>query len=243
MNLAAHRKACFAQTTDALRHALTPDQVVIQAHEMMHDLHKTTNNLAKRLREWSGGWIPEIDTLKDHEHVTNLLANNTLEEILAALDRKESIGTPLDEKDVAEIQHAAQLLQGLYKEKERLLAYLETSMKKFMPSMQALCGTSIAAELLASAGSLQRLARLPSGTIQLLGAETALFRHLKNKKNKPPKHGLIFNHQLLQRAPRQARGKVARALADKIALCARVDYFKGEPCGERFRADLEKRFA
>jgi nucleolar protein 56 len=243
MDLISRRQACFAQTKDALQSALTPDQIVIQAHEMMHDLHKTTNNLSKRLREWVGGWLPEIDTLKDHEHVIDLLATQDRKGILTALNRKESIGTELSEADEAEIRQVAQLVKGLYEEKERLLNYLEKSMKTFMPSTQAICGTSIAAELLASAGSLKRLARLPSGTIQLLGAETALFRHLKNKKNKPPKHGIIFNHQLLQKSRRDVRGKVARALADKIALCARVDYFKGEPCGEQFRKDLEKRFA
>lgn len=242
MELASRRDACFAQTKDALQHALTPDQLVIQAHDMLQDLHRTTNTLAKRLREWAGGHLPEIDTIPDHEHVVTLLTQDK-KEILKALQRTESIGTPLDKKDVEEIKRAARLIKELYAEKERLLTYLETSMHEFMPSTQALCGTSIAAELLASAGSLKRLARLPSGTIQLLGAETALFRHLKNKRNKPPKHGIIFNHQLLQRAKRQDRGKVARALADKIALCARIDYFKGEPAGDAYRKALEKRFS
>jgi nucleolar protein 56 len=242
MELATLREACFAQTKDALQTAVTADQLVIQAHEMMHDLHISTNNLAKRLREWSGGWLPELDTLKDHEHVIDLLASQDAKGILKELGRSGSIGTPLAAVDSKQIQAVAKQLQALYKQKKDLLEYMDEKLAKIMPSTQALCGTSITAELLSHAGSLKKLARYPAGTIQLLGAETALFRHLKNKKNKPPKHGMIFNHQIVQRAQRKDRGKVARALADKIALCARVDYFEGEPIGEKYRKGLEQRF-
>lgn len=243
MDLSQLRKACFEQTTRALQSALTPDQLMIQANETVRDLRKITNMLAKRLREWSGGFLPELDKyVRDHEKFTQLLATKSREEILRELDVVESIGTRVDDVASATMRQFAQSLMQLYKEKAELEQYIENSLAQHMPNTLALCGSSVAAELLTEAGSLQRLATLPSGTVQLLGAETALFRHLRNKKHRPPKHGVIFNHQLIQHAKRNDRGRAARALADKIAISARVDYFKGEPCGAKYRKDLEARF-
>ena len=238
------RKKCFLQTKKELQKAVTQDQLIIQAHEMVRDLHKVTNLLAKRLREWSGGWIPELDKyVTDHEQFTYILANNEYAEILKELKIKESIGTQINETAQKRINKDAKRLLELFKERDDLQKYVEDQLKLFMPSTLELCGSSITAEMLTIAKSLQRLALFPSGTVQLLGAETALFRHLKNKKNRVPKHGVIFNHPLLQKARKSDRGKVARALADKIVIAARVDYFKGETCGKRLKKELEAKFA
>jgi nucleolar protein 56 len=89
---------------------------------------------------------------------------------------------------------------------------------------------------------LERLASLPSSTIQLLGAEKAMFRHLRSGKN-PPKHGVIYQYPDLRKAPYWQRGNIARALAGKVLIAAKVDQYKGEFCGDRLNEELKARIA
>ena len=100
-------------------------------------------------------------------------------------------------------------------------------MKKIAPNITAIAGPTIGARLLAKAGGLEKLARLPASTIQVLGAEKALFRALR-KGTKPPKHGILFQHPWVHGTPRWQRGKIARVIAAKLALAARIDLYRGE---------------
>jgi nucleolar protein 56 len=109
-----------------------------------------------------------------------------------------------------------------------------------MPNVCALVGPLIASRLLAYSGSLLNLAKLPSSTVQLLGAEKALFRHLKSGE-KPPKHGIIFQSAAIHTAPYHQRGKIARALAGKLSIAARIDYFTGENQTSKLESDFKKR--
>jgi nucleolar protein 56 len=134
-------------------------------------------------------------------------------------------------------------LEQLYGEKEHLVTYIEKKMATTLPNVAALAGSRIGAQLLSHAGSIERLSGMPSSTLQLLGAETALFRHLKNrKKHRPPKYGLLFNHPLVQKVPKEQQGKAARALADKLSICAKVDRFEGEPVAAAFKKLLAEKF-
>jgi len=98
----------------------------------------------------------------------------------------------------------------------------------------------IGAKLLEHAGSLKRMAEMPSSTIQILGAEKALFRHLKTG-SRPPKYGVLLGHSIVQQMPKAKQGKAARVLADKISLAVRIDYFKGEFRGEQLLLDVKKK--
>jgi nucleolar protein 56 len=113
-------------------------------------------------------------------------------------------------------------------------------MMNYCPNIYSLTGGLIGAKLLEKTKSLRHMAFLPSSTIQLLGAEKALFRHLRNKKIRPPKHGLILSHPLVMDAKRADRGAAARMFAAKISIAARVDYFHGEFIGDQLREELEK---
>jgi len=95
-----------------------------------------------------------------------------------------------------------------------------------MPNCSALIGGLVAARLLLHAGGLELLARLPGSAIQVLGARTALFSHLRSH-TPAPKHGIIFQHRRVHNAPREIRGKVARVLAAKLAIAARLDFYRG----------------
>ena len=98
----------------------------------------------------------------------------------------------------------------------------------------------IAAKLIAKAGALERLSRMPSSTVQLMGSEKSLFRFLKSKgRSKSPKFGLIFNHPLIQNAPREKQGKVARLLASKLSIAARIDYYSKDYKADEMKRELE----
>jgi nucleolar protein 56 len=115
-------------------------------------------------------------------------------------------------------------------------------MGKYCPNLLELAGATIAARLIELGKGLKHLALLPASTVQLLGAEKALFRHLKTG-SRSPKYGVIINHPLIQSAPRDKRGKASRMLADKLSLCARLDYFKGEFKAPDYRKELEAKLS
>jgi nucleolar protein 56 len=151
------------------------------------------------------------------------------------------MGFHLEKKDLEPILSLASIISDLSREAELLEDYLEKTMRAYCPNLTTLAGSLIGAKLLSEAGSLKRLAMMRSSTIQLLGAEKALFRHIRTGA-KPPKYGYLLQHQLVQKAKRQDRGKAARALADKIFIAVRMDYFKGEFLGDKLLKELELKF-
>lgn len=233
-HIAVIREANIMLTKQQLRERVTPDLLIINTSNTMEELDKVCNALAKRLREWYALYDPELEHAY-HDH------RAFIEAILARTSARTSdtMGGELGEPDLAIILEQASAANALYLQRDKLLEYLEAIMQRHTPNIKRVATSTIGAKLLAMAGSLERMSRMPSSTIQLLGAETALFRHLRNNKARPPKHGIIFNHLLLQRAPKNLRGKVARALADKISIASRVDFFKGEFVGDTLYQQIE----
>ncbi|RME31004.1 NOP58 family protein, partial [Candidatus Woesearchaeota archaeon] len=208
------------------------DQLIIQAVTTLEQIEHVANRLVKKAREWYSLHNPEFEhDIEDHEA---FIAK-------ARTQARGVMGGSLSKEDKQAIDELITSVEALYNERERLRAYIAKKMEAVCPNTTALAGPIIGAKLLSHAGSLDRLASVPSSTLQLFGAERALFRHLRNKRHKAPKYGIIFNHPLVQRAGKE-RGKAARALADKLSLCAKVDRFKGAACAEKFISQLEKRF-
>jgi nucleolar protein 56 len=225
------------RTKEQLRNAVKTDNFICQASANIEDIDKAANLLSKRLREWYELQNPELSyKVTDHDRLAEIIAQGA--------DSKEpgSMGADLAPADMAPIRNLAQKIVLLYTMKKDHELYLESSMKELCPNIHAVAGTLIAAKLIAQAGSLKRLSELTASTVQLLGAEKALFRHMVTGA-RAPKHGIILQHPLLQKAKMADRGKVARALADKIAMAAKIDYFKGQYIGDKLRADLEKKFS
>jgi len=125
-------------------------------------------------------------------------------------------------------------------EMKRLEEQIECDMQKIAPNTSIIVGSIIGARLISIAGGLERLAVMPASTIQVLGAEKALFR-FKKEGGKPPKHGVIFQHPLINRAPLKDRGKIARVLAAKIAIAVKADVFTKKDVSDILKEDLEKR--
>ncbi|MBI1969201.1 hypothetical protein HYS48_00785 [Candidatus Woesearchaeota archaeon] len=229
-------------TRKAIRDAFKPELLIIQAVENIAELDKVANILGKRLREWFGYYLPEF-SLGNQEKFVSLILEKSKEVLLKELKvrREESMGAEFQKEDVEEMLALAKTMQELFALRKKHEEYLERNMQKTMPNVQAIAGTVIGAKLLALTGTLKRLATFPASTLQVLGAEKALFRHLKTG-SRPPKYGILHEHPLIAKAKREKRGKVARGLADKISIAAKVDYFKGAFIGEKLRKELEKKF-
>jgi nucleolar protein 56 len=234
------------------------DLTIAQAIQTLDDLDKTVNLFMSRVREWYGIHFPELDRLIDkHETYARLVLNLgfrsgfTLERLekeglprskaeQIAKTAETSMGAEIAEQDLKQIQALCKNIMNMYDLRQSLETYIENAMEEVAPNIKALTGPLLGARLIALAGSLTNLAKMPASTLQVLGAEKALFRSLKTG-TKPPKHGIIFQHSLLHEAKRWHRGKIARAIAGKLAIAARTDAFGGRFIGEELKADLEKR--
>ncbi|MFA5311920.1 MAG: ribosomal biogenesis protein [Methanomassiliicoccales archaeon] len=224
------------------REPLSEDKCVAQAIRATDDLIETINLMSERLHEWYGLYFPELADYAREERYAEIVAKGgSREDILRSLEVDlESVGSEMLEEDINVIRSFASSLFDLYQRKADLDKYIQESMEKVAPNMTRLLSANLAARLVSLGGGLGRLARLPSSTLQLLGAEKALFLHLKTGKN-PPKHGIIFQHPMVNKAPYWQRGKVARTLGGKISIAVKVDFFKGEFMGDKLVADMEAR--
>jgi nucleolar protein 56 len=234
------------------------DLVIAQAIQTLDDLDRSANLFMGRLREWYGVHFPELDRLiEKHETYARLILNlgykdnfsvETLEKEGIPKDKAENIemvaeksmGADMEERDLEEIQALGKNVLDMYELRKNMENYVNKTMEEVAPNTRAVAGALLGARLIAIAGSLQNLAMKPASTIQVLGAEKALFRSLKTGA-RPPKHGLIFQHALLHDAKRWQRGKIARVLAGKVAIAARIDAFGGRYVGEALKADIDKR--
>lgn len=240
------------------RYAQKRDLLAVQAIRAIDDIDKTLNLLATRLREWYSVHFPELDDLsKEHDEYVKIVADIGFREAMSveALTKlglsegrakrvyetaRKSIGADLSEMDMSIIQTVANIWRELYELREKLTDYITHVMKEVAPNISALVGPLLGARLLSLAGSLEELAKLPASTVQVLGAEKALFRALRTG-GRPPKHGVIFQFSEIRKAPRWQRGKISRALATKLSIAARIDFFTGRYVGDELRAKLMER--
>ena len=218
------------------------DRNIVQAIRHLDDLVETCNLMNERLHEWYGLHFPELgDHAKDAAYCGLIAKHGERSGIMRELGLDmESIGSEMNGTDMNIIKDLANTLCRIYEERDRTEAYISELVNEAAPNMCALTGGPLAARLISSAGGLDRLASLPSSTLQLLGAEKAMFRHLRSGK-RPPKHGIIFQHPDVHRAPYWQRGKISRALAGKTLTAAKVDRYKGEFIGDELLKDLEKK--
>jgi len=221
----------------------SPDLHLIQAINTLDETDKIINSLSSRLREWYGLHFPELDNLIDSVNgYSQIVLSGKRENILKedfenagfskdkvemlSLIKEKSRGGDISEKNFIIVQALAKQILDLFELRKNIEEHVDEQMKEEAPNISAILGTTVGARVLAHAGSLKRLATMPASTIQILGAEKALFRSLKTGAN-PPKHGILFQHALVHAAPRWQRGKIARAVAAKAAIAARVDVFGG----------------
>jgi nucleolar protein 56 len=210
--------------------ALTPDQRIIQAVEALDDVNETTNSLSERLSEWYGGYFPESGL--GGEDLALFIVKYGSRENVGTEDplyskARTSMGAKLEPADEVLLKGFAENVCSLYERRRQIEAYIENSMELVAPNLKLIAGPMLGARLISLAGSLEKLAEFPSSTIQVIGASKALFKHLRARAPSP-KHGIIYSHPLINTAPWWMRGKIARAVASKLSLAARIDFYSGK---------------
>lgn len=243
------------------------DKPIINTIALLDNLDKNINTFAMRVREWYAWHFPEMtkivtdnivyakvarvvrvrDSFSPDNNKDKLVdacgSEEVAEEILKAM--KMSMGQDIVEMDMSNIDHFAHEVVKLAAMRQSLHDYLKAKMDFVAPNLCALIGEIIGARLISHAGSLTNLAKYPASTVQILGAEKALFRALKTKGN-TPKYGLIFHSSFIGRAQQKNKGRISRYLANKCSMASRIDCFSDEATtvyGEKLKDQVEERLA
>ncbi|GFP82447.1 nucleolar protein 56 [Phtheirospermum japonicum] len=240
------------------------DNMVIQAIFLLDTLDKDVNSFSMRVREWYGWHFPELVKIINDNYLYAKVAKyvedksqlsednlSALTDIVGDEDKakeiieaaKASMGQDLSPIDLINVKQFAQRVMDLAEYRKKLYDYLVAKMNDIAPNLAALIGEVVGARLISHAGSLTNLAKCPSSTLQILGAEKALFRALKTKGN-TPKYGLIFHSSFIGRASARNKGRMARYLANKCSIASRIDCFLDKSTttfGEKLREQVEER--
>ena len=210
------------------------DKLLIQAINSVDDIDESISKLVERIRDWYTIYFPEMDTISNNETYVKLIAESENREDILENFKEQfneeidySSGADIEENDLIMLKSFAESIYSLQKSRRELETYIDSKMEEIAPNLRDLVGATLGAKLIAHIGSIKRLATYPASVIQIMGAEKAIFRHLKTGE-RPPKHGLIFQHPSVRGAKWWNRGKVARNLALKITLAVRKDVFSGE---------------
>jgi len=227
------------------------DNLLIQSVSAVDELNKSSNLLFERLTEWYGMHFPEFRTPDNAKYVEGVLAIDRMAPDMAKLTpvfgpqaqsiadkARASMGTVLSEEDILQARSLALQVKAMWALRDGIEAYEAKIAREICPNMSHLAGPELAAKLVAQSGGLQRMAMFPASTIQVLGAEKALFKHLKSG-SRPPKHGLIFQHPAIGMAPKKVRGKISRALAAKLTIAAKADALSHNFIAEKLKVQFE----
>lgn len=208
------RRVALGLVRRRLKSLATEEQDLLQAVEALDDVTESVNLLDERLYEWS------------RLHLDERVHGRDLAE---ALSEDETMG------------ELARMILGLRRSRAALEELVGASVQRLAPNLSQIAGPILAARLISRAGGLKHLAEMPSSSIQIMGAEKALFKHLKGLAASP-KHGIIYRHPAVNATSKRLRGKAARALAGKLAIASRLDYFGAGPSSELLES-LERRLA
>ncbi|XP_072858307.2 nucleolar protein 56 [Pogona vitticeps] len=242
------------------------DNMIIQSISLLDQLDKDINTFSMRVREWYGYHFPELIKIVSDNYtycrLARLIGNRKelseeslegLEEIVmdgtkaqAILEAsRSSMGMDISPIDLINIESFSSRVISLSEYRKGLQEYLRSKMSQVAPSLSALIGEVVGARLISHAGSLTNLAKYPASTVQILGAEKALFRALKTRGN-TPKYGLIFHSTFIGRAAAKNKGRISRYLANKCSIASRIDCFSEVPTcvfGDKLREQVEERLA
>ncbi len=241
------------------------DNHIIQAIATIDHLDKAVNTFSMRVREWYGWHFPELVKIVSDNHKyakcalfigdKKTLTDDSLHDLAKNVDDDEStaraiieaarvsMGQDISDEDMINVMMFAKRTVELANYRKSLGNYLTAKMGAVAPNLSALIGDIVGARLISHAGSLTNLAKYPASTVQILGAEKALFRALKTKGN-TPKYGLIYHSSFIGRAGQKNKGRISRFLANKTSIASRIDNFSATPSrtfGEALKAQVDER--
>ena len=224
------------------------DKHLIQAVNSIDEIDESISKLIERIREWYALYFPEMDVIKNNETYIKLISENkSKDEIVKAKpdafpDDIIDLDEDINPEDLEIMNNYAKSIHELQKSRKNIENFIDHKMESIAPNLRLLVGPTLGAKLISHAGGIKRLALYPSSTVQIMGAEKALFRHLKSG-DRPPKYGLIYQHPQVRGAKWWNRGKIARMLAGRISLAVRRDVFTktfDENVFEEFKAQVKK---
>ena len=241
------------------------DNHIIQAIAILDHLDKAVNTFSMRVREWYSWHFPElIKIVSENQKYARValfvkdkktLSTDSLHGLAALVDDDESIarsiieaasrsmGQDISAADMENVTLFAQRVVSLANYRKSLHSYLVSKMAVVAPNLATLIGEIVGARLISHAGSLTNLSKYPASTVQILGAEKALFRALKTKGN-TPKYGLLYHSSFIGRAGQKNKGRISRFLANKCSMASRIDNFSETPStifGEALKKQVEER--
>lgn len=250
----------FLIKTQISETATQDDFLVKQAVDTVVELDKAINFLSNRVREWYGLHFPELtdklidDNIKFAKFVSKIglranfskealesnlqLTESQTEELIMRAER--SMGGKLSAEQFKPMQRLANQIIEMAEYRKELENYISHTLDHVAPNLKAVMGSQITGKLIAIAGSLERLAHISSSTLQMLGAEKALFKAIKSG-GKTPKYGILFQWNKIRAEKSYLRGKVARMVAGKISILAKVDYYKGDFIGDEYRKEIDRK--
>lgn len=207
------------------------DKHLIQAINSIDDIDEAISKLIERIREWYELYFPEMNVIHNNETYIKLIAENkSKEKIIEAkgdafsIDIDEFDEDEINSEDLEILNDYANSIYELQKTRKNIEKYIDVKMESIAPNLKTLVGSTLGAKLISHAGGIKRLSTYPSSTVQIMGAEKALFRHLRSG-DRPPKYGLIYQHPKVRGSKWWNRGKIARTLASRISLATRKDVY------------------
>lgn len=238
-------KISLSLTKVEIKRAIGRDRFIIQTVGAVEELDKSINVFVERLREFYGLHFPEMDrTVSDHKKYVKIIEKYGSREKIDDQELKQltqkSMGADFKDEDVKAVQSFASEISRLYQLREDLAKYLENLLKEVAPNFTELAGPMLAAKLIAKAGGLDKLSKMPSSTLQLIGAEKSLFRFLHGK-GKSPRFGILYYHPLVLNAPEKLKGRIARVLSSKMSIAAKMDFYSKEYKGDKLKKELDEK--
>lgn len=238
------RDQAIREAKEELRKDVPRDKVVVRTVKY---LEKVSNDLDEEIqvfRDWYEIHFPEfVEQIQDNEHFLKLLTDGVERSEVKGFESlaEESTGAMLASEDFEALEIGLEDLRNKAEMREELEEYIEDVVEEEMPNLTAFMEPMLVAKLLAHAGSLETLAKKPASTVQMYGAEKALFRYLKGEGT-PPKHGVIYEHRFVNNLPEDKRGKMSRFMANKISIAARLDFYDGDFKGDQLREEITEKY-
>ncbi len=231
------RQKMLKSAREGIKEAYSSEEyALIQAINAYLEINKSYNLTYERLTEWAGIYFPD-------KRFTN---SRTLADFALSVaqgdEAKSSMGRTMNDDEKKSFGAFAEMSKNMDQTMKSLELYLKAATERLLPNTTYLTDEKIAAELLSKAGSMDRLATMPASTVQLLGAEKSLFKHLKFH-SKPPKYGVIFKLTAVNSASRETRGRIARVYATKITIALKADHYTHKFIAKELKEDLEKAVA
>lgn len=238
------RKKALEQTREKLKNNRNRDRFMMKAVELLDENNSNFNAEMERFRDLYSLHFPELEKeISKDEHLVKILSKNVNREKLDSFSEmaEKSTGSALETGDEKLLENIHSGLEHKLELREELEEYVEEIVEDEMENLGTLLGPLLTARLVSLAGGLEELAKKPSSTVQMLGAEKALFRYLKGQGT-PPKHGVIFQHNFVNSLPEDRRGKMARFLANKAVMAARLDQYGEKHKGDELREECREKF-